>query len=104
MNLLPLLYFCSVLRKSILGRIIIMSYILLIILYIMFVVAAGASMADSDAFCVAIAVFFHYLTITYLFWMFAEVFFYCLRLSRDFGGHGYTRRYFLITSIVCCGE
>ena len=81
-----------------------MSYVVLIVLYIMFVVAAGASLTDSDAFCVTLAAFVQYLTITYLFWMFAESLFYILKLTRDFRQSVYTQQYLLITSIVCYGK
>ena len=81
-----------------------MSYIVLISLYVVFVLAAGASLTDSDGFCITMAVFVQYLMIAYLFWMFAEAFFYLLRLSRDLGGSLYTRQFLLITSIVCFGE
>lgn len=103
-QLLPCPCSYSVLRSNVLGKMIIMSYMLLIILYIVLVVAAGASLTNNDAFCGTLAAFVHYLTVVCLFWMFAEALFYILRLSSDFGGNMYTQRYFVITTIVCYGE
>ena len=95
---------CSVQRTSVLGMLIMASYVVLIILYVILVVAAGASLTNSDVFCAAMAAFVQYLSIGYLSWMFAEVLFYCLRLRKVFEGSKFTQRYFVIACTVCCGK
>ena len=91
----------SHLRSSVAGRILIHSYTALELLLVSFLIGAVASFTNSDVFCGLSAGLFHYFSVVYMFWVFAEALFYMLRLKMNIGGDFYTRHYVLISGLFC---
>ena len=77
------------------------SHLTLIILYIVIILATAATYANSDGFCGFSSGVFHYISIVYFMWIFAEGLYYVIKLRYGIGGSPLTRRYFIIMLILC---
>jgi hypothetical protein len=82
------------------GRIFISSNITLFILYIVMIIATGASYTNSLEFCGIFAGFLHLFTMIYFGWLLIEAMFYLVKLQFGVGTNPFTRYYFTIMLLV----
>ena len=92
-------------RQSSEGRVLITSHITLIVLYIVFVMAIVANnYTDNKIFCGIMSGLFHYFSIAYFIWMVADAAVYGIKLKCGMDKKFYTRRFYLIWSLLVWGK